>query len=336
MPKRVIDVRGGAAWLDIVSYGRGGAGRAIGLSRGQIEQITRTVGRTPEVMIKVLPKDSNNAGSVQKHIDYIGRKGELELETDDGSLLQGKGIGKELLEDWDLDLETHRRESDFAKTRGRAAPKLVHKLMFSMPPGTPASGVLAAAQNFAREEFALKHRYVMVLHTDEPHPHVHMIVKAVSELGVRLNIRKATLREWRSRFAHYLRQEGVAANATDRFVRGETKSHKLDGIYRPMRDPRRYSTRIQEKVESVATDLMKGTLRVEPGKSTLAQTRREVERGWRAVLDIIAREERPELAGQVERFVAGMQPPQTDNEQIAEQLRVIAGRSRNAELQPGR
>jgi hypothetical protein len=73
----------------------------------------------------------------------------------------------------------------------------------------------------------------MVLLTDEPHPHVHMVIKAVSEQGVRLNIRKATLREWRSRFAHHLREEGVAANATDRFVRGEPNVHKLDGIYRP-------------------------------------------------------------------------------------------------------
>jgi len=132
---------------------------------------------------------------MEKHIDYIGRRGDLDLETDDGSQLQGKGIGKDLLNDWDLDLETHQRESEFAKTRGRPAPKLVHKLMFSMPPGTPPQGVLAAVRNFAREEFALKHRYAMVLHTDDPHPHVHVVVKAVSEQGVRLNIRKPTLRK---------------------------------------------------------------------------------------------------------------------------------------------
>jgi hypothetical protein len=40
--------------------------------------------------------------------------------------------------------------------------------MFSMPAGTPPEKVLTAVQNFAREEFALKHRYAMVLHTDEP------------------------------------------------------------------------------------------------------------------------------------------------------------------------
>jgi len=49
-----------------------------------------------------------------------------------------------------------------------------------MPAGTPPNKVLAAVKNFAREEFGLKHRYAMVLHTDEPHPHVHMVVKAMS------------------------------------------------------------------------------------------------------------------------------------------------------------
>ena len=320
MPKRVIDVRDGPGFLEIVSYGRGGPGRSISLSRGQIEQIARTVGRTPEVMVKVLPKDSNNAGSVQKHIDYIGRRGDLELEADDGSRMQGKEVGNELLSDWDLDLETHRRESEFAKTRGRAAPKLVHKLMFSMPPGTPAKGVLAAVQNFAREEFALKHRYVMALHTDEPHPHVHMVVKAVSEQGVRLNIRKATLREWRSRFAHHLRQEGIAANATDRFVRGETTPHKLDGIYRPMRDPSRYSTHMQIKMESVAAELLTGHLRIEVGKAKLVQTRKDVERGWRAVSNILVSGRQPNLAAQVERFIGDMSLPRTEKEQLAAAL----------------
>ncbi len=47
--------------------------------------------------------------------------------------------------------------------------------------GTPSGKVLAAVQNFCREEFALKHRYTMTLHTDEPHPHVHVVIKTVSE-----------------------------------------------------------------------------------------------------------------------------------------------------------
>jgi hypothetical protein len=82
------------------------------------------------------------------------------------------------------------------------------------------------------EEFGLKHCYAMVLHTDEPHPHVHVVVKAMSEQGVRLNIRKAALRGWRREFARHLRAVGIAANATDPGVRGENRSPKRDGIYR--------------------------------------------------------------------------------------------------------
>ena len=135
-----------------------------------------------------------------KHLDYIGRKGELELETDDGERLGGR-IGKDLLDDWDLDIDDVRRQATLAATKGRKPPKLVHKLMFSMPPGTPPDKVLGAVRNFAREEFWGQHRYAFVLHTDEPHPHVHLVLKAVSEQGVRLNIKKATLRHWRSEFA---------------------------------------------------------------------------------------------------------------------------------------
>jgi len=119
-----------------------------------------------------------------------------------------------------LDLEEDRRHGDLGPLKDRSPPKLVHKILFSMPPGTPPKKVLEAVKDFAREEFALKHRYAMVLHTDEPHPHVHVVVKAVSEQGVRLNIRKATLRGWRKEFARHLRAHGVEANATERAVRG--------------------------------------------------------------------------------------------------------------------
>ena len=169
--------------------------------------------------MKVLPRDSNDLKAVGKHLDYIGRYGKLELETDDGERLSGR-IGKVLLDDWDLDIDDVRRQTKLAATKGRRPPKLVHKLMFSMPPGTPPDKVLGAVRNFAREEFWGQHRYALTLHTDEPHPHVHLVLKAVSEQGVRLNIKKATLRHWRSEFARNLRLLGVDANATERAVRG--------------------------------------------------------------------------------------------------------------------
>jgi len=50
-------------------------------------------------------------------------------------------------------------------------------------------------------------------------PHVHVVVKAVSEKGDRLNIRKADLQKWRESFAEKLRSRGIEANATKRIAR---------------------------------------------------------------------------------------------------------------------
>jgi Relaxase/Mobilisation nuclease domain len=317
MPKALRNIRSARPLLDLVSYGRAGPKATLNLSAAQIGQIERTVRRVPEAMVKVLPKDSNNLRSVGRHLDYIGRYGKLELETDDGERVQGKDASQQLLEDWDLDLDEDRREIGLASVSGRA-PKLVHKIMLSMPPGTPAQGVHEAARNFAREEFALKHRYALVLHTDEPHPHVHLVVKAVSEQGVRLNIRKVTLREWRREFAQKLREQGIAANATERTVRGESMTRKTDGIYRATL--RGDSTHTRSRAEAVASELTKGYLRAEQGKSRLVETRKEIERGWRTTSEILLREGYPELATQVRRFVAQMSPPRTEKEQLADAL----------------
>jgi hypothetical protein len=268
-------------------------------------------------MVKVLSKDSNNLRSVGRHLDYIGRYGELELEADDGEQIQGRNAGQQLLEDWDLDLDEDRKEIGLASVAGRS-PKLVHKIILSMPPGTPAKGVLEGARNFARQEFALKHRYAFVLHTDEPHPHVHLVVKAVSEQGARLNIRKETLREWRREFARHLRDQGIAANATERAVRGETRIRPIDAVYRAQL--RGDSTRTDARVEAVVSELTNGGLRKEEGKSKLVETRREVVNGWRATSEILLSQGQRELAAEISRFIDRMSPPRTEQEHLAAEL----------------
>ena len=318
MSKRTFRIREGEPLLDIVSYGRGGPSESGGrLTPEQVEQIRRTARRTPEVVVKVLPRASNDLKAVGKHLDYIGRNGELELEADDGERLSGR-IGSGLLDDWDLDLDEVRRQGTLTATNGRQPPKLVHKLMFSMPPGTPPEKVLGAVRNFAREEFWGQHRYAFVLHTDEAHPHVHLVLKAVSEQGVRLNIKKATLRRWRSEFARNLRLLGVEANATERAVRGQVMRAKKDGIYRA--SLRGDSTYARAQAEVVAAQLHMGDVRAEPGKHTLVETRRQVESGWRALDDSLTKEGHENLARDVQLFVERMPPPRTERELVAARL----------------
>lgn len=317
MPNLRISSFEGRPLLDVRSYARHGPGHRARLSPEEIAHIDRTVRRVPEVMVKVLSKDSNNLRSVARHLNYIGRRGALELETDDGGRVQGRNAGHQLVEDWDLDLDRDRRQLQLTANTGRA-PKLVHKVILSMPPGTPAKGVLEAARYFAREEFALKHRYALVLHTDDAHPHVHLVLKAVSEQGKRLSVGKSTLREWRSQFARHLREQGIEANATERAVRGETRMRKPDVIYRATL--RGESTHTRARAESVASEVLTGKLQFEAGKPKLLETRREIERGWRAIRNVLLAQDQPELAAEIHRFLNRMRPPRTERESIAAAL----------------
>jgi relaxase-like protein len=284
------------------------------------------VARTPEVMVKVLPSAATSVAAVRQHLAYVGRNGEVELQTDDGLSLQDREADANLVQDWDLDLAEC--QSGLGGLQSQRAPKLVHKLVFSMLAGTPPNKVLLATQGFCREQLALKHRYAMALHTDEPHPHVHVIVKAVSEHGERLNIRKAALREWREEFASHLRRVGVAANATPGFVRGETRPRKSDGIYRAAR--RGASTHMRDRVEAVATGLREADRTGDPAKVRIRKTRRDLERGWLAIGDALRSQGQSALADQTRRFVRNLPPARTEREWLMARL-LEQGRSRRAQ-----
>jgi hypothetical protein len=228
-----------------------------------------------------------------------------------GERLMERGFEPDLLLDWDLDLGVRRRHTDRAIAHGRKPPKLVHNLIFSMPRGTPADKLEAAVRAFARDRFALQHRYAMAVHTHQGNPHIHLVVKAVSEQGVRLNIRKATLRDWRQQFATHLREQGIAANATERAVRGASRVPKTDGVFRS--DERESSSYVRERFNAY---VRRDRNQPEPGKAQLVATRRTVEQGWYAVHDVLEREGHFDVARDTRRFLAQMHPPRTEREQI--------------------
>lgn len=331
MTKQIVKLPGGSPLLDLTSHGRRGPGGAGRLSPAQIEQISRTVRGVPEVMVKITG-GGQSPHAVAAHIQYIDRRGELELETDGGERIRGRDAGKNLVMDWDLDTDAAESRAPYRGRPGRKPAKLVHNVVFSMPAGTPPKKVLAAVRNFAREEFAFKHRYAFVLHTDEDHPHVHLILKAVDENGVRLNIKRATLRHWRSEFARNLRGLGVEANATERAVRGESRKAKKDGIYRARL--RGDSSFVRAQVLAVAEELSKGRLSIEAGKGTLIRTRSEVKHGWLVVANLLDRNGYRVLASEVLQFVERLQPARTEKEMIASALlqRVREARVRKPEL----
>jgi hypothetical protein len=275
------------------------------------------------------PDRRDRLSPARQHLAYVGRNGEVALQTDDGQHLQVRDAAADLVEEWNLDLAEC--QSGLGGLQGRRAPALVHKLVFSMPAGTPADKVLLATQRFCREQLALRHRYAIALHTDEPHPHVHVIVKAISEQGERLNIRKATLREWREEFARHLRRVGVAANATPRFVRGETRPRKSDGIYRAAR--RGASTHMRNRVEAAAIALGEADPAGDPAKLRIREKRRDLERGWLATSDALRGKGHFALADQTRQFVRNLPPARTEREWLTAGLLEQTRRPRPREVE---
>ncbi|MGN8084122.1 relaxase/mobilization nuclease domain-containing protein [Variovorax sp. 22077] len=321
--------------LDIVSYGRRGPGGTLRFGAGEIAQIQRTVGRTPEVLVKV-SGGGRDAGGVEAHLRYISRHGKLPLETDEGPAVHGRGAPREIVTDWQLDLCSSQYRPKPAPGQRDSRAKLAHNIVLSMPPGTPPDKVLAAARVFARENFALQYRYAMVLHTDQPHPHVHLVVKCEHEFepGKRLYIRKETLRQWREQFAALMREQGVAANATPRQVRGQIRKPLKDAIHHrlralrafgqlPMserggRRPPKTSTFMRAKLNSVLQALQARRGNLDAGKEVMQRTRQEVAADWQATADTLRRQGQAELAERVERFVRRMPAVQTDEQRMAE------------------
>jgi hypothetical protein len=317
--------------LNLFSAGRRGPdGRPIQFTPSQIAQIARTVRRTPEVMVKVTGGGTSSS-AVAAHVSYIGRHGELEIETDEGERIRGRKEQRVLLEDWYLDLSPGQYRQQRNGERAKRPVKLVHNVVLSMPAPTPPGKVLAAAREFARETLRGKHRYAMVLHTDQRHPHVHIVVKAESIQGPHLHIDKPMLRAWREDFAQKMREQGVAANATPSVYRGRNKRRRTDAVYRAQRH--NHSTAVRARVVSITEELQATGRIVDPKRANLKETRRAVLAQWRKVADILESQGEIVLAGDVRYFTAHLPPMRTDRERLAlqfeEHMRVVAGRAQS-------
>lgn len=184
-------------------------GRALAIR----QRLHATVVRgAPQVMVKVTG-GGRGMGAIAAHFRYISRHGRLPIEDDRGVVRDGKDGVVALADQW--------RHAG-ALIPERSARREAFNLMLSMPAGTVASAVQDAARAFARTEIA-NHRYVIVLHTHQANPHVHLSVRAEGKDGQRLNPRKADLRRWRETFAEKLRERGIEAEASPQITRGGSR-----------------------------------------------------------------------------------------------------------------
>ncbi len=146
---------------------------------------------------------------IAAHLSYISRRGQLELEDQNGDKLLSLKEQSTALSIWSEDF------GDDPRSRNT-----MH-LVLSTPPGTIRDNALKAAKEFLEREYkAGGHEYLFVAHNDTDHPHVHAVVKMVSSYGNKLNPRKAYLNRVRQCFAEVCRSHGMKVEASSRAERG--------------------------------------------------------------------------------------------------------------------
>jgi hypothetical protein len=193
--------------------GGGSVGARAGATRRTLAGIAK---KTPQVMVRI-SGGGRGMRHIRAHLTYISRNGQLAIEDHNGERYQGRDEIDMLGDEW---------QYGGFPIDDVSALRAAFNIVLSMPAGTDAGAVRRAAAEFARDEFG-DHQYAMALHTHDtdpgrepsPHPHVHLVVKATTPDGLRLNPRKHDLQRWREGFAKSLREHGIEAEATKRIHR---------------------------------------------------------------------------------------------------------------------
>jgi hypothetical protein len=243
-------------------------------------EVRLAVKRAPQGMVKVTGGGRGMA-VIRAHMNYIDREGDGLIDQS-GERHQRREARREIARQWARECTPISERSDRREA---------FNTMWSMPAGTDSKKLLAAVQAVAERQFA-GHKYVMALHTDQANPHVHLLVRAESDHGVRLNPRKADLHEWRMEFAAGLRQRGVEAAASRQAARGVVKNYSPIWQVKARGEGRLRNERLSHKDGQVPHD-----------------TRADALRAWSGVTRALAQSDKWEdraLATQVLEFVNAM------------------------------
>jgi type IV secretion system T-DNA border endonuclease VirD2 len=261
-------------------------------------KLARIVRKAPEVVVKVTGRQRGGI-HVKAHLDYIGRKGGIEIETRDGEILTSKDDIAERAAEW----------SDTLQWRSRPTVSSV-SLIFSMPEGTDPDKVLGAVRALAHAELSDNHDYVLALHTDTPRPHVHLTVQAEGLDRIRFNPRPVQLNRFRERFARELRARGVAAEATPRRARGQGiagSSMALVKLRARLRtEESRQITNADRRTNEQAIAIARGQDQLPPFIAAGTFRWREIRRAYEqtaAALDATGQADDRELASDVRTFL---------------------------------
>lgn len=230
---------------------------------------------------------------------------------------------------------------DDARAMGLATDRtrMTTCIMFSMPARVNGEAVKDVVRAVAAQEFGGRHDFVMALHTDTKHPHVHLTVRTVADDGTKLNHRKADLQHLGDTFAGKLRRRGIEAESTPRHARGVTRRGEVTPVYR-IRQRGKVPNTDARKVREVRRDLEdhSGRLPKQPWDRALVARRERVSDCYRRASHVLQQSGLPEdrqLARALEVLVSDLALIRTQRKAIAQTLTPDLGLSdRHQAAQP--
>jgi len=189
--------QGGAGSATQAVWGAGAGGRA---------QRLRAASGARQAVVKVIGY-RRGRGEAGRTLDYVGRRERIDLETSTGERLSTQDELRSLLDEWST---TFSERSD-----GRD----VMHLMLSFPEDvSPEKAREIAVATLP--EIAGGRDWVLAVHDDTGHAHVHALVRMRGPDGRQLRTTRDTLQRWREATAREARERGVTLEASPRWARG--------------------------------------------------------------------------------------------------------------------
>lgn len=174
---------------------RGAPGKTAS-NQGSREVIVRVTGRTKSVR------------TLGAQLVYNARGGRLDAEHSSGRVLHGNAELHVLRDRW--------AEENSVLARHPSCPTQSLGVVLSMPAGTDAAAVRAAAVAWAHQHLSPRTEWLATVHHDRAHPHAHVAIRAVQDDGRRIAASPAQIQQWRESFARGLQSLGIEAHATPR------------------------------------------------------------------------------------------------------------------------
>jgi len=274
----------------------------------------------PQAIVKVASY-AQGRSEVMGQVNYITRKGKLELETDEGEQLTTVEAQQGMVRRWSRDFGHRKNSRD-----------TVH-LVFSMPHGSDPEALRNSVRKVLQREFP-DQEAAFVIHEETKHPHAHVVMKMQGrKKKKRLRLRKEDLHHLRETFAEAAREEGVELAVSPRAARGVGRKGMKQAPYH-LRQKKMIPIAEKETAQETVFELQKGRIEEKPWEKAM-QKRNQAEREayqseavkLRAAAARQSQQDRAMLlqaAADLERFSETMPKPKTLRQTLLEFLGVSA------------